>query len=181
MKKQRYHLFKKNALYEFEHELIKKGNIDKTRFHKIRSNQYKKIYKAITEEFADKTKTWKNGLHWANINGYSPKKMKNLVGCYPVDYSTWFFQLPQIISEDNMVYFLIDKSSPIRDKFWIFESSVSELTKVLNLLNHSAFLDMGWLDYYIVSKKYEWIIGFNHHDIVSFVGKKLNLSCFYSI
>ena len=42
----------------------------------------------------------------------------------------------------------------------------------------SCGITMGWPDYYIVSKKYRWIMGFNHHDIVSCVGEGLNLDCF---
>ena len=32
--------------------------------------------------------------------------------------------------------------------------------------------------FYIVSKKFEWLISECHEDIVSFVGNSLNLSCF---
>ena len=172
--------FKKTFPYFVESELLQKCNISKARFHKVRGSQWKGVYQAITEKFADKTKTWKNGLHWANINGYSPKSMKDLVGCYSVDYATWFYQLPQIVPEDDMVYFLIDNGSYwyVGEQFWIFESGISELTKVLSVLNQSAFLDLGWLDYYIVSKKYKWIIGVNHHDVVSLVGEGLNPECF---
>lgn len=167
-------------LFQFENELIKRCNISKNRFHKVRGTQWKSIYQIITEKYADKTKTWKNGLHWANTNGYSPKSMKNFLGCYSVDYSTWFYLLPQIISDDNnMVYFLIDKGGDwyIGEKFWIFESYIPELIKVLDLLNKTAFLDTGWSDYYIVSKKFQWMIGFNHHDIISCIGEKLNVNC----
>ncbi len=171
---------KKTFPYFLERELLQKCNISKDRFHKVRGNQWKGIYQTITENFADKTKTWKNGLHWANTNGYSPKSMKNLIGCYSVDYATWFHHLPQIAPEDDMVYFLIDRGNYWYEgeHFWIFESGILELTKVLSVLNESAFLDLGWLDYYIVSKKYKWIIGFNHHDVVSLVGKGLNPECF---
>lgn len=169
-----------NSLYQFENELIKQCGISKTNFHKIKNSQWESIYKTITEKFADKTKIWKNGLHWANTNGYSPKAMKKLLGCYPVNYSTWFHHLPQIISEDTMVYFLIDRGGDwySGEEFWIFESCIPELVAVLDLLNHSAFLDMGWLDYYIVSKKFKWIIGFNHHHMVSLVGEGLKLPSF---
>ncbi|WP_408605477.1 DUF6756 family protein [Catonella morbi] len=33
-------------------------------------------------------------------------------------------------------------------------------------------------DFYIVSKKFEWLISENHEDIVSFVGDTLDISCF---
>lgn len=166
--------------YWFEHELIKECRISEKRFHKVRGDQWKSIYHTITEKFADKTKTWKNGLHWANTNGYSPKSMKHFQGSYAADYAAWFYQLPQIIPEDNMVYFLIDCGSDWHsgEQFWIFESCVPELIKVLELLNQTAFLETGWSDYYIVSKKYRWLIGFNHHDIVSFVGEGICPVCF---
>lgn len=167
-------------LFQFENELIARCNISKNNFHRVRSSQWKDIYQTITEKYADKTKTWKNGLHWANINGYSPKSMKNLLGCYSVDYS-WYSLLPQIISDNIMVYFLIDKGNRdwyFGEIFWIFEGYVPELIKVLDLLNDTAFLLYGWLDYYIISKKYTWLIGFNHHDIISCFGEGLNLDCF---
>ena len=106
--------------------------------------------------------------------------MKNLLGCYSVDYS-WYSLLPQIISDNTMVYFLIDKGNRdwyFGEIFWIFEGYVPELIKVLDLLNDTAFLLHGWLDYYIISKKYTWLIGFNHHDIISCLGEGLNLDCF---
>ena len=167
-------------LFWFENELIKNCAISKNRFHKVKGAQWKNIYKIITEKYADKTKTWKNGLHWANTNGYSPKSMKNFLGCFSVDYSTWFHFLPQIISGNYMVYLLIDKGGDwySGEQFWIFESYIPELIKALDLLNQTAFLNTGWSDYYIVSKKFQWIIGFNHHDIISCVGEGLNLNCF---
>ena len=122
---------KKTFPYFLERELLQKCNISKDRFHKVRGNQWERIYHTITEKFADKTKTWKNGLHWANTNGYSPKSMKNLIGCYSVDYATWFHHLPQIAPEDDMVYFLIDRGNYWYEgeHFWIFESGILELTK----------------------------------------------------
>lgn len=167
------------SCYWFENELLKQCSISKERFHKVKGNQWRNIYQKITERFADKTKIWKNGLHWANTNGYSPKSMKNFLGCYSVDYLTWFYQLPKIVPRDDMVYFLIDLGGDwyFGEKFWIFEGYLLELVKVLDVLNQTAFLDLGWLDYYVVSKKYKWIIGFNHHNVVSLVGEGLNSNC----
>ncbi len=168
-------------IFRLEHEVVTQCGISEERFRKVRGHQWENIYQKIVEKYADKTKTWKNGLHWANTNGYSPKSMKKLLGCYTVDYSTWFYFLPQIIKEENkMVYFLIDRGSDwyFGEEFWIFESYIPELVKALDLLSHTAFLENGWLDYYIVSKKYQWLIGFNHHDIISCIGEGVNLDCF---
>ncbi len=169
----------KKEIFYLESELIKRCGISKDRFRRVRSEQWQGVYRAITEKYADKTKVWKNGLHWANTNGYSPKSMKNLLGCFHVDYADWFYKLPEIIPEDGMVYFLLDQGGDWYngELFYIFESCIPELVKVLAQLNQSFFLDLGWCDYYIVSKKYKWIIGFNHHDVVSVVGEGLNVDC----
>lgn len=169
--------------YWLEHEILERCKIPKERFHKVRGDQWSGIYRKITDKFADKTKIWKNGLHWANTNGYSPKSMNDLLGCCSVDYATWFYQLPQIIpAEDNMVYFLIDRGGDwyLGEQFWMFEACISELVQVLALLTESAFLGLGGSDYYIVSKKYKWIIGMKHHDVVSFVGAGLKPDCLIS-
>lgn len=139
--------------------MIETCDISEHHFHKVRGDQWKGIYQTITDKFVNKTTTWKNGLHWANTNGYSPKSMNNFRGCYPVDYLTWFYYLPQIIPETSLVYFLIDQGSfwYMGERFWIIESYIPELIKVLCLLNQSTFLGLGTSDYYIVSKKYKWL------------------------
>lgn len=169
----------KESLHWFENEVLTQCGIGKEQFHRVRGNQWYGIYQAIAEKFADKTKTWKNGLHWANTNGYSPKGRKHFLGCYSVDCATWFYRLPRLMPNDDRVYFLLNfgRDWHVGEKFWIFESSVLELVKVLALFNETAFLNMGWMDYYIVSKKYKWIVGFNHHDVASFVGEGLDLDC----
>lgn len=167
-------------IFYLESKLIEACDISKNRFKRVCNGKWEGIYRTITENFVDKTKIWKNGLHWANTNGYSPASMKKLLGCFPVDYATWFYMLPEIIPESGMVYFLLDYGDRdwyFGEKFYIFESYIPELIKALDLLNQSCFLGMGWLDYYIVSKKFKWIIGFNHHHVVSVVGEGLQVNC----
>ncbi len=167
-------------LYKVEAELLKRCNLLKERFHLVNSTHWEVIYQNIAEAYADKTKSWKNGLHWANTNGYSPKCRKNFIGRYPVDYTSWFYLLPRIIPDNPLVYFLIDKGGRdwhFGEEFWVFETYLPELIKALEVLTQTAFLMNGWLDYYIVGKKYQWIMGVNHHDILSCVGEGLDVSC----
>lgn len=161
---------KGKAIFQFEGELLSDTGIDPKQFHRVRGDQWEDVYRKVTDRFADKTRNWKNGLHWANINGYSPQAMKELLGCWPVDYQSWFEKLPQIIQKETEVYFLLDVGD-----FWLFEGEVLQLVQALRCLTANAFLGLGWVDYYIVSKKYRWIIGMNHHDIVSLVGEGLDV------
>lgn len=166
--------------YSWEKACIEQLGISSQFFHKVHNEKWKNVYYQITEKFVDKTRTWKNGLHWANTNGYSPKC--NFLGAYNTHMEKWFLHLPEIIgSAESEVYFLLEGDSlHEQTKFWIFEARVQELMQVLDLCYETVFLDVGlsWPDYYIVSKKYEWLMGYNHHDIVSFVGEGLCLDCF---
>lgn len=175
--KQRKNISKQKFPYWIEKELQEKLQISPARFHKVHGDQWEAIYQMITDKFADKTKIWKNGLHWANTNGYSPKSMKNCIGCYQAEYQSWFFKLPELIQEnDPMVYFLLDCGGDwfTGEHFLLFEGYLSELVQVLSLFTQTAFLGLGSIDYYLVSKKYQWIIGYNHHDVVSLLGDGLN-------
>ncbi|MCI8601639.1 MAG: hypothetical protein HFE45_08650 [Oscillospiraceae bacterium] len=162
-------------LFQFEKILAESCGFSKTRFHRVGSGRWQGIYCQITEKFADKTRTWKNGLHWANTNGYSPKAMEELQGCFSADPENWFRLLPEMLPEsgDGMVYFLLDLGGDwySGENFWLFEVGVPELVKALDVLNKNHFLGLGWPDYYIASKKFDWIIGYNHHDIASIIGK----------
>ena len=151
--------------YWFESRVQAVCGIPKARFHKVRGDRWESICQRITDTFADKTRSWKNGLHWAGVNGYSPKAMKHLTDCFQADYQRWFLTLPELV-DDDMVHFLIDYCGT---KFLLYESGVAELVQALTLLNQTGFLGLGFHEYYLVSKKFQWIIGFNHHDVVSVV------------
>lgn len=56
-------LYKKSGIFQLEHEVVTQCGISKQRFHKVSGNQWGNIYQKIVEKYADKTKTWKNGLH----------------------------------------------------------------------------------------------------------------------
>ena len=53
----------------------------------------------------------------------------------------------------------------------VYELCIPELICIIGNVN---CLD----DFYIVSKKFDWLISENHEDIVSFVGATLDISCF---
>jgi hypothetical protein len=49
------------------------------------------------------------------------------------------------------------------DKFWFYEGEIEAIQKVL--------FDSGYIDeIYIVSKKYEWLLCINHHDVLYATG-----------
>lgn len=162
------------GIHRMEEEILRQTGIPRERFHRVRWDRWEDIYRQITARFADKTRSHKNGLHWANTNGYSPWAMERLAGTRRAEPDSWFSALPELLpQETGMVYFLLDLGGDPcgADSFWLFEGFLSQLLQVLALLNQTAFLGLGWPDYYIVSQKYRWIIGYNHHDVVSLAGE----------
>ena len=162
------------GIHRMEAELLRQTGIPRERFHRVRWDRWEDIYRQITARFADKTRARNNGLHWANTNGYSPWAMERLLGCYQVDGNPWYLRLPEILPEESgRVWLLLDLGGDWHsgEHFYLFEGYVAELTVVLRLLDQTAFLGWGYPDYYLVSKKLRWIIGFNHHDVVSLAGE----------
>lgn len=162
------------AIHRWEQELRAQLDLAPERFRRVRWDRWRGIYQAICQRFVNRTQTWKNGLHWANTNGYSPWAMERLAGTRRAEPDSWFSALPELLpQETGMVYFLLDLGGDPcgADSFWLFEGFLSQLLQVLALLNQTAFLGLGWPDYYIVSQKYRWIIGYNHHDVVSLAGE----------
>lgn len=162
------------GIHRMEEEILRQTGIPRERFHRVRWDRWEDIYRQITTRFADKTRARNNGPHWANTNGYSPWAMERLAGTRRAEPDSWFSALPELLpQETGMVYFLLDLGGDPcgADSFWLFEGFLSQLLQVLALLNQTAFLGLGWPDYYIVSQKYRWIIGYNHHDVVSLAGE----------
>ena len=79
--------------------------------------------------------------------------------------------LVSISSHDDMVYVLFEDVIHFQPKYRIYEMGISELICIIGNVN-------GLNDFYIVSKKLDWLISENHEDIVSFVGDTLDISCF---
>lgn len=145
---------------------IRENNIDKSRFFEASKQSYAQIIKNIENAFVDKSKSWDAGIHWANMGNYKrdiPLSIKT------VENQAWVEKLRQIIP-DEAVYVLFEDTKSYEPKYWLYEACVSELITVLS----ECVL---WGDFYIVSKKYDWLISLNHHDILSFVGNRVCSDC----
>lgn len=163
------------AIHRWEQELRAQLDLAPERFRRVRWDRWRGIYQAICQRFANRTQTWKNGLHWANTNGYSPWAMARLAGCWHTDSQSWFLCLPQLLPGEGAVYLVLELGP---DRFWLFEGEVGAMVSVLTLLSGTAFLGLGHLDYYLVSRKFRWIMGYNHHDMVSLAGEGFALEDF---
>ena len=145
---------------------IKKFNVDRNRFYEVSKHSHKQIIKQIEDAFVDKSNRWSKDIHWSNMGYYRPD-----LKCFmkTMDNWNWVNRLSEIIpSLCTSVYVLFEDAETYESKYWLYEAYISEL---ITILNESAL----WGDFYIVSKKYEWLISLNHHDVISCIGGSLRL------
>jgi hypothetical protein len=135
-----------------KHELLQTATtlgLPTTSFRAVGITEWEPIMKRIEDKFVsaryDKLLWWWNGYLKGPV--YSV-----LLPGWPAD------ALPKLIPLHEQVWFIAED-----DKFWLFEGNVESIQKVL--AESHAF------EYYIVSKKYEWLLCENHHDVLFGVGE----------
>lgn len=146
--------------------VIKEKQINRSNCFECSKISYRSIIEKTERVFV------RNGgdIHWANMGRWNPE-----LECGTVDISDdrmWVKKLPLIIPDSKKpVYVLLEDCLNFEPKYWVYEMRIPEL---ICIIGEACGLD----DFYIVSKKFDWIISECHEDIVSFVGSGLNLSCF---
>ena len=130
------------------------------KFHFVSMYNWEDIYQKVLSNFAD----WKwirqnKSLHWLNVNGILAKDVVVRYSFDSRDQWDWILKLPDLIG-DNIVYLLIEEVS----KFWVAQGDPTTIAQIL----HEGLYD---LDYYIVDRKYQWMITCNHHQMILFMQK----------
>lgn len=147
--------------------VVKENNIERSRCFECSKISYASIIKKIEQTFVLHGKN----IHWSNMgHGFNPKwqcKTKNIS-----KDMMWIDKLPYILPKgENEVYVLFEDTQNYKPKYWLYEMRILELCLIVKEV-------YGLNDYYIISKKFNWLISECHEDVVSFVGSSLDLSCF---
>ncbi len=143
--------------------IIKEFHLDRARIFEVSHLKYEGIKKQIEKKFV------RNGgeLHWSNIeNRFSPSL--SLQTQYIGNHRRWYQLLDKIIP-DTLHYVLFEDTRNWQPKYWVYEMFPQE---IITVIGESTLLD----DFYIVSKKYDWLISECHEDIVYFVGDGIDMS-----
>lgn len=72
-----------------------------------------------------------------------------------------FLYLDKLVDEDEKVWFIASEPDY---KHWVYESRVKAIQKLIG--------NTYYFEYYIVSRKYEWLICENHHGLLMGIGEK---------
>ncbi len=146
--------------------VIKEKHIDRLNCFECSKTFYSSIIKKIEQVFVFHG----GNIHWSNMGRFNPKltcKTQNIS-----EDRMWVTKLPDIIPKsERLVYVLFEDSKNFKPKYWIYEMCIPELICIVGEV-------YALHDFYIVSKKFNWLISECHEDVVSFVGSSLNLSCF---
>ena len=144
-------------------QIIKDQNLDRARAFEVPKLKYSAILHEIESAFVADG----GGIHWANMGRYKPD-----IPCVYrriTDQPLWYHALPEIIpTPHDPVYVLLEDRKGYQPKYWLYEMCLPEL---IAILDESSGLG----DFYIVSKKYQWLISENHEEIASFLGNGLIL------
>lgn len=68
-----------------------------------------------------------------------------------------------INNKDDTFYLILTETYKEQMKFWYYEAKIRE---ILTIVGETEGID----EFYIFSKKYEWLIGQNHHDCIFSAG-----------
>ena len=79
------------------------------------------------------------------------------------DYNILVKIILETINQNDELWFFIEDTLNYETKYWGYEGKINDIIKL--------FGEIYLGDFYIVSKKLEWLMGQNHHDILFGFGK----------
>ena len=131
-------------------EIIKEENIDRKRFYEASKNNYQSIINKFYYSFIDyedKRKPDFTELSYLWLNFRKNLKRSPLIH-WGKDYNEYIGSIASLIPDgylNNMHYLILSQG-------WVYEGYIPEIIAVLRETD-------GWLDdFYVVSKKYEYVI-----------------------
>jgi hypothetical protein len=76
-----------------------------------------------------------------------------------------FDDLEALINKEEVVWLAIEDDEKTHEKYWLFEGKIQAIISILK--------ELPYVEYYIVSKKLEWILCENHHNLLIGAGKPI--------
>ena len=144
------------------------NHIDEAAFRFLSIYQWEDVYRKVVWNFVDKSSGYQTGLHWLNTNGVFREDKEIRAVFDSRDAWDWILELPGLVEEGRERAYLLLEDGGQRPKFWIGEGTLDGIARILA---EGLYIT----DYYIVDKKYQWMITCNHHGGVLFVGDGLNV------
>jgi hypothetical protein len=152
-------------------QYCKEKGISESDFRLLGIYEWQNVYDRLLKMFVDEEYAKNCGLYWSNIEAGFRKEIQKIYsfeeGSKNHASYEWIEKLPQIVECEKIYLFLEEKKQTA--KYWIAECSPA----IVHLIVNDAIAPT---DYYITNKKFDWLITENHHDIVQFIGKGLDIN-----
>ena len=131
-------------------ESRKKLDISNQEFRELNLKKWSIIEKNIENKFLCKRKAGlKSTWLWEDI-----KTEVFVIACEHDPYA----KLDFLAKKDELFYFFVNETINEATKYWYYEGNIKA---IINIIGNT-----GLNEYYLVSKKYDWLLCVNHHDIV---------------
>lgn len=146
-------------------------NIPESDFRFLGIYEWQNVYDRLLEKFVDGAYAKKHGLYWSNIENGFRKDMDQIYSFVEGSESRasyeWMESFAEIAGCETVYLFMEEDGQEA--KYWVAECVPAVVPRIIN----DAICPT---DYYITNKKFDWLITENHHDIVQFLGRGLDVS-----
>lgn len=127
-------------------------------FKPVSLSDWKGVQDKIESTFVDR-KHLKTGYNWY----WSDFKLES----HSIRFDSNPYQkLDKIVAKDEAYWFFVNETVHEKTKFWFYEGTIQAIQEIIG---ETVGLD----EYYIASKKYDWLLCVNHHDTLIGTGKKM--------
>jgi hypothetical protein len=130
--------------------------LDSGRFRLLGPYEYESVLRVVTEQFLN---VGTSGLDhywwWEHFKG--PTASFQMHGAYQL--------LPELLPPDQALWFIAQDSSKENARFWVYEADAEAIVQVL--------AESPYFEYYVVSKKRDWLLCENHHEVLTAVGEPM--------
>lgn len=119
-------------------------------FSEVGINQWQEIENRIRDKFASG-----ESLHWLWERLTIPVFSKHI--------NLHHLDIRKLIEPTEKIYFLVNETVNEKDKYWIYECNSYAIQTIIM---QAVLID----EFMLVSKKYDWIVTYNHYEVLTATG-----------
>ncbi|MDN4616730.1 hypothetical protein QCD85_01380 [Paenibacillus sp. PsM32] len=144
---------------EIEH-LVQHYRIPAPRFHEVGKMQWSSILSIITQTFITSSHA---GSESALMRGYN--HLQEPYVSYQVG-TEGYREIAKLIDRTEQVWFLAPERFYSGKQYWVYEAYVDAIQWIIE--------QTGMTEYYIVSKKLQWLLCETHHEVIIGTGEPIS-------
>ncbi len=142
-----------------EIETIRKDfSLTENQFQPLRQNDWKEIEEKVYQTFCKLT-------HYKSRPIWLWEYFKLDTASVSTEQRPYLY-LDKLIDNNETVWFFINETVKENHKFWFYQGQVKPIQKIIA---ESSYID----ELYLVSKKYDWLLCINHHEIIIATGQTM--------